>query len=163
MPFVVAPEVPACPGAWLWVPGQGIGGGEDGGAVGGAPRSPPRWDLRPQTLLGCRGHQTPMPKPVRAVGVRPPQARSRALVCRGSWRRDGDHETSCPSPALLDWACKELKKYIYVCGFFGQGSESLVVFCPLHSLGITQHTVKDNICAEPCVCVCLVQVESWSL
>lgn len=23
MPFVVAPEVPACPGVWLWAPGRG--------------------------------------------------------------------------------------------------------------------------------------------
>lgn len=46
-----------------------------------------------------------------------PRARSRALACGGSRRGDGDDEVSCPSPALLDWACKELKKkkYIYIC------------------------------------------------
>lgn len=35
-------------------------------------------------------------------------------ACGSSRHRDGDHETSCLSPTLLDWACKELKKYIYV-------------------------------------------------
>lgn len=30
VPFLVAPEVPAHPGAWPWAPGQGIRGGEDG-------------------------------------------------------------------------------------------------------------------------------------
>lgn len=59
-----------------------------------------------------------------------------------------------------DRACKELNN-IYVCGSFGQGSESILIFCPPpapRSLRITQHTVKDDICAE--MCVCLVRVES---
>lgn len=48
---------------------------------------------------------------------------------------------------------KSFKNNIYMCGFFGQGSESLLIFQPLRSPGITQHTVKDDICAELCVCV----------
>lgn len=132
----------------------GIGGGEDGGAVGGAPRSaprrtvvfgmPPAPDPDAEARASCGRSYPPPPRS---------RTRSRAPVCGGNRCGDGDRETSCPSPVLLDWACKELKKNIYMCGFFGQGSESLLVFRPLRSLGITQHTVKENICAEPCVCV----------
>lgn len=155
VPFVVAPEVPACPGAWPRAPGRGIGGGEDGGAVGGAPRSPPRRDLRPQTAPGMPR----APDLDAEAGASCGRSSPRPEPGAGRWRAEaagagtGTTKRAARPPALLDWACKELKKNIFMCGFFGRGSESLLVFRPLHSLGITRHTVKDNICAEPCVCV----------
>lgn len=88
-----------------------------------------------------------------AVGAHSPLSPEPGTAeCRSSRHRDGDHETSCLSPMLLDLACKELKK-LYICVVSSAKGLNLLVFHPLHSLGITQHTVKDNICAEPCVCV----------
>lgn len=118
-------------------------------------RSPvlaPEGDLWPQTAPGMPWAPDRAAKAGAGCGRSFPPVRSRALACGSSRHRDGDHETSCLSPTLLDWACKELKK-IYICVISSAKGLNLLVFHPLHSLGITQHTVKDNICAEPCVCV----------
>lgn len=88
---------------------------------------------------------------LKVVGVHSPQSRA------GHWRAGAAGTgmgpwNKLPVPHVLDWACKELKK-IYICVVSSAKGLNLLVFHPLHSLGITQHTVKDNICAEPCVCV----------
>lgn len=144
VPFLVAPEVPACPGAW----GTGTGDRRRRGwqRVRGAPSSPPRG------ICDCRGSWD-------AVGTRPCcwsrcrlWVRSRALVRAGAAGTGMGTTKQAACPPLLDWACKELNK-LYICVVSSAKGLNLLVFHPLHSLGITQHTVKDNICAEPCVCV----------
>lgn len=134
--------------------GAGMGGSEERTAERSEePRACPRGGICSRRQLpGCRGRWTLMLKLVRAVGARPPPSPEpgAGVPRQPAWGWGPRHEL--PVAVLLDWACKELKN-IYMCGFFGRGSESLLVFHPLRSLGITQHTVKDNICAEPCVCV----------
>lgn len=115
MPFVVAPEVPARPGAWPRAPGRGIGGGEDGGAVGGARRSPPEAGFA--AADGSRD----------AAGARP-RCRSRcepwALVPpepgAGHWRAEaasagtGTTKRAARPPRCWIGLVKSLKKYLYV-------------------------------------------------
>lgn len=122
------------------------------------PRARPWGGFVTAEALGCCGHQTLLLKLAQVVGARCPWVRSRALACGSSWHRDGDHETSCLSPMLLDWACKELKKNIYMCGFFGQGSESTRFPPPPLPRNYPTYSERQHLCRT--VCVCLVRVES---
>lgn len=159
-----------CPAAWRRAPGPGDQRRrEDCGAVRGAPRlcvrvptsRPPRGDLWPQVAPRMPQALDPHAKTSVSCEYSSPTPNPGA-----SWRGDGDHKRSCTSPVLPDWACKELKETqtnlnhnIYMCGFFSRGSDSLLDFHPLRSLGITPtSTGREHPCRP--VCVCLVQVES---
>lgn len=143
--------------AWPRAPGQGIGGGEDRGAVRGAPCSPLRG------ICDCRG-------PRDAVGTRPccwSRCRLWVLVPPSPEPGTGVREqpaqgwgprNKLPVPHVLDWACKELKKNIYMCGFFGQGSESTCFPPPPLPRNYPTYSERQHLCRT--VCVCLVQVES---
>lgn len=83
MPFLVAPEVPACPGAWPWAPGRGL----EEERMAEQSRSPEltpegdfwhqmapgmTWALDP-TAKGCGCSFPPSPEPGTGVREQPAQ------------------------------------------------------------------------------------------
>lgn len=138
--------------------GTGTGDRRRRGAVRGAPCSPLRGICDCRGSPGCCGHRPCCCSRRRLWALVPAESGA------GHWRAGaagtgmGTTKRAACSPTLLDWACKELKKNIYMCGFFGQGSESTCFPPPPLPRNYPTYSERQHLCRT--VCVCLVRVES---
>lgn len=100
----------------------------------------------------------PAVKPVQVVGAHSPEPGARHWRAGAAGAGMGTTKQAACPPRCWIGLVKSLKKIIYMCGFFGQGSESTRFPPPPLPRNYPTYSERQHLCRT--VCVCLVRVES---